>query len=116
MHTEDYDPTSTGRTELSLVDLGFELPVSGTDAVSGWSNGTSYGDPDAALDRVVAHWFNLPAGTGLPTWQPVQVMERRYWWPPDAVCTRQTDGRSRWTFAPTTRPSSLACIRPTSTS
>ncbi|MEU5629826.1 hypothetical protein [Streptomyces tendae] len=42
------------RTELSLLGLGFELPVSGTDAVSGWSKGTSYGDPDAALDRVVA--------------------------------------------------------------
>ncbi|NEB11288.1 hypothetical protein G3I32_21020 [Streptomyces coelicoflavus] len=52
------------RTELSLLDLGFELPVSGTDAVSGWSKGTSYGDPDAALDRVVAHWFNLPRWHG----------------------------------------------------
>ncbi|PAK26229.1 hypothetical protein CJD44_11540 [Streptomyces sp. alain-838] len=62
--TEDYDPTSTDRTELSLLDLGFELPVSGTDAVSGTSNGTSYGDPDAALDRVVAHWFNLPRWHG----------------------------------------------------
>ncbi|MGW7569098.1 hypothetical protein ACWGJV_22825 [Streptomyces tendae] len=64
LHTEDYDPTSTDRTELSLLDLGFELPVSGTDAVSGWSKGTSYGDPDAALDRVVAHWFNLPRWHG----------------------------------------------------
>ncbi|MBQ0885268.1 hypothetical protein KBZ94_09985 [Streptomyces sp. RM72] len=42
------------RTELSLLGLGFELPVSGTDAASGWSNGTSYGAPDAALERVVA--------------------------------------------------------------
>lgn len=64
LHTEDYDPTSTDRTELSLLDLGFELPVSGTDAVSGWSKGTSYGDPDATLDRVVAHWFNLPRWHG----------------------------------------------------
>ncbi|MBU8553027.1 hypothetical protein IMX12_30125 [Streptomyces sp. Babs14] len=52
------------RTELSLLGLGFELPISGTDAASGWSNGTSYGDPDAALERVVAHWFNLPRWHG----------------------------------------------------
>ncbi|MFG2926717.1 hypothetical protein ACGFYA_35110 [Streptomyces sp. NPDC048305] len=64
LRTEDYDPTSMDRTELSLLDLGIELPVSARDAVSGWSNGTSYGDPTAPLDRVVAHWFNLPQWHG----------------------------------------------------
>ncbi|MGW4024670.1 hypothetical protein [Streptomyces sp. NPDC005009] len=64
LHTEDYGLVSTGGTELSLLDLGIELPVSGTDAASGWSNGTSYGDPAAALHRVVAHWFNLPRWHG----------------------------------------------------
>ncbi|MFC6512200.1 hypothetical protein ACFQFR_04115 [Streptomyces goshikiensis] len=52
------------RTELSLLDLGIELPVSARDAVSGWSNGTSYGDRTAPLDRLVAHWFNLPRWRG----------------------------------------------------
>lgn len=64
LRTEDYDPTSMDRTELSLVDLGIGLPVSARDAVSGWSNGTSYGDPTAPLDRVVTHWFNLPRWRG----------------------------------------------------
>jgi hypothetical protein len=64
LHTEDYDPTYAESTELSLLDLGIELPVSARDAVSGWSNGTSYGDPTAPLDRVVAHWFNLPRWRG----------------------------------------------------
>ncbi|HEY8985309.1 MAG TPA: hypothetical protein VIU15_37755 [Streptomyces sp.] len=52
------------RTQLSLFGLGIELPVSARDAVSGWSNGTSYGDPTAPLDRLVAHWFNLPRWHG----------------------------------------------------
>ncbi|MYV47047.1 hypothetical protein [Streptomyces sp. SID2888] len=64
LHTEDHDLTSTDRTELSLLDLGFELPAFARDSVSGWSNGTSYGDPTAPLDRVVAHWFNLPRWYG----------------------------------------------------
>ncbi|MDX3714743.1 hypothetical protein PV733_38610 [Streptomyces europaeiscabiei] len=64
LHTEDYDPISADRTELSLLDLDFELPVSARDAASGWSNGTSYGDPTSALDRVVAHWINLPRWHG----------------------------------------------------
>ncbi|GAB2331386.1 hypothetical protein STREPTOSP366_65350 [Streptomyces variabilis] len=51
---------SMDRTELSLPDLGIELPVRETDALSGWSGGTSYGDATVPLDRVVAHWFNLP--------------------------------------------------------
>ncbi|MGW4730143.1 hypothetical protein ACWEQC_13395 [Streptomyces shenzhenensis] len=64
LDTEDYDLTSTDRTELSLLDLGFKLPVLARDAVSGWSNGVSYGDSAAPLDRVVAHWFNLPRWHG----------------------------------------------------
>jgi hypothetical protein len=64
LRTEDHDLTSMDRTELSLLDLGFELPASPRNAVSGWSNGTSYGDPIAPLDRVVAHWFNLPRWHG----------------------------------------------------
>ncbi|CAM5656272.1 MULTISPECIES: hypothetical protein [Streptomyces] len=64
LHTEDYDVTSMDRTALSLLDLGFELPVLARDAVSGWCNGAFYGDPAAALDRVVAHWFNLPRWRG----------------------------------------------------
>lgn len=64
LHTESYDLASTDKTQLSLLDLGFELPVFARDAVSGWSNGTSYGDPTAPLDRVVAHWFNLPRWHG----------------------------------------------------
>lgn len=64
LRTEDYYPTSVYRTGLSLIELGFELPVSARDGASGWSNGTSYGDPTAPLDRVVAHWFNLPRWHG----------------------------------------------------
>lgn len=64
VQTEDHDPASTERTGLSLLELGFELPVSARDTVSGWFNGTSYGDPTAPLDRVVAHWFNLPRWHG----------------------------------------------------
>ncbi|MEU6026945.1 hypothetical protein ABZ825_07980 [Streptomyces tauricus] len=64
IQTEDHDPASMDRTGLSLLELGFELPVSARDTVSGWSNGTSYGDPTAPLDRVVAHWFNLPRWHG----------------------------------------------------
>lgn len=41
VQTEDHDLTSTDRTELSLLELGFELPVSARDTASGWSNGTS---------------------------------------------------------------------------
>lgn len=64
LHSEDYDPTYAESTELSLLDLGIELPVSSRGAMSGWSNGTSYGDPTAPIDRVVAHWFNLPRWRG----------------------------------------------------
>ncbi|GLF95562.1 hypothetical protein [Streptomyces yaizuensis] len=52
------------RTELFLLARGIELPVQSLDAISGISNGTSYGDPAAPLSRVVAHWFNLPRWHG----------------------------------------------------
>ncbi len=64
MQPEVHDLASLDRTTLSLLDLGFDLPVVARDTVSGWSNGTSYGDPTAALNRVVAHWFNLPRWRG----------------------------------------------------
>ncbi|MFH9468714.1 hypothetical protein ACH4LT_15705 [Streptomyces clavifer] len=64
LHYEDHDLTPTDQTELSLLDLGFDLPVFARDAVSGWCNGASYGDPTAPLDRLVAHWFNLPRWHG----------------------------------------------------
>ncbi|MFG2593702.1 hypothetical protein [Streptomyces sp. NPDC048438] len=64
LHNEDHDLTSTDQTELSLLDLGFDLPVFARDAASGWCNGASYGDPTVPLDRVVAHWFNLPRWHG----------------------------------------------------
>ncbi|MFG2593040.1 hypothetical protein [Streptomyces sp. NPDC048438] len=64
LQTEDYDLASTDQVGLSLLDRGFELPVLARDAVSGWCNGVSYGDPTAPLDRVVAHWFNLPRWHG----------------------------------------------------
>ncbi|QQC92633.1 hypothetical protein [Streptomyces alfalfae] len=60
LRTEEHDPFRVDTDTLRLSDRGIELPVFSTSAVSGWSNGTSFGDPTAALSRVVAHWFNLP--------------------------------------------------------
>lgn len=36
------------------------LPGYVRDADGGWSNGTTFGSDNAPLDRVIAHWFNLP--------------------------------------------------------
>lgn len=33
-------------------------------ASDGWSNGGEFGDPDARISHVVAHWFNLPNWIG----------------------------------------------------
>ncbi len=36
------------------------LPGTWRGGSDGWSNGTAIGDADAPLQRIVAHWFNLP--------------------------------------------------------
>lgn len=37
-----------------------EIPVHVWDGNGGWSNGATLGRADASLQRITAHWFNLP--------------------------------------------------------
>ncbi|MGW9369282.1 hypothetical protein ACWGVR_04590 [Streptomyces xanthophaeus] len=41
-----------------------ELPAQHRNHEEGWSNGAPLGDPQAPLQRLIAHWFNLPAIRG----------------------------------------------------
>ncbi|UCA51103.1 hypothetical protein LEL86_18275 [Streptomyces sp. WA6-1-16] len=41
-----------------------ELPAQHRNHEEGWSNGASLGDPHASLQRLIAHWVNLPALRG----------------------------------------------------
>ncbi|MGW7523038.1 hypothetical protein [Streptomyces sp. NPDC054783] len=57
-------PGFANRDEVSLTLRrpmgGMSMPGVPRNIDGGWSNGASFGDPNAPLTRVVVHWFNLP--------------------------------------------------------
>lgn len=40
------------------------LPVGVRGRFDGWTNGAVLGDPSAPLQRIIAHWFNVPRFSG----------------------------------------------------
>jgi hypothetical protein len=59
-----------GKVELRSYARGIE---------GGWSNGATFGDDRAPLDRVIAHWFNLPNWHGPLPLEEIVGTEHRQW-------------------------------------
>lgn len=61
-------PQFTNQPAVTLVlrrrDVDVLLPGVPRGIGGGWSNGTVAGRPDVPLNRIVAHWFNLPRWSG----------------------------------------------------
>ncbi|MFI2434541.1 hypothetical protein [Streptomyces sp. NPDC018693] len=80
------DGASPGFANRDEVDLILHRPMGdmimpgvprNTDG--GWSNGASFGNPGASLNRLVVHWFNLPN-----------------WHGPMGLVARTADGEQEW--------------------
>jgi hypothetical protein len=59
---EPTDAVQPAEVTLKLRRRGgdMQVPAAGRGINQGWSNGAVYGRPDTPLQRIVAHWFNLP--------------------------------------------------------
>lgn len=63
-----------------------KLPAWVRGGSDGWSNGGEFGEPDARISRVLAHWFNLPNWIGPVALSMVKGDGYQHVW------------RGRWTF------------------
>ncbi|MFB9372308.1 hypothetical protein [Kitasatospora albolonga] len=79
------------RSDVSLVlhrqDGNMQLQGVPRDNDGGWSNGAVFGDADAPLKRIVAHWFNVPRLRGSVDLKQ-ETSDGAYSW----------QGRARWRF------------------
>ncbi len=53
---------------------GYEWGIDG-----GWSNGATFGSDNAPLDRIIAHWFNLPNWHGPELLETTEAGVNRQW-------------------------------------
>ena len=75
-----------------------ELPSYAWGIDGGWSNGAIFGSDSAPLDRVIAHWFNLPNWHGPELLETTEVGINRQWYGRLAL---KVDG---WTITLDVRP------------
>jgi hypothetical protein len=78
------NPTSKAGEPVKLLlqrsEGEFLLPGHARLWDEGWSNGATSGDQDSQLERIVAHWFNLPNwNSPIPLAVMTDQNERRQW-------------------------------------
>ena len=64
---------------LHRPDGDVELPSYAWGFDGGWSNGTIFGSDNAPLDRLIAHWFNLPNWHGPELLETTEAGINRQW-------------------------------------
>ncbi|WP_433891362.1 hypothetical protein [Streptomyces sp. CA-111067] len=75
------------------------IPVKVRGPFDGWMNGTALGDPAAPLQRIIAHWFNIPRFPGQQNLAEHTGQGDRMW--SDGRWVHEVDG---WTITIDVRP------------
>jgi hypothetical protein len=83
---------------LHRPDGDVELPSYAWGFDGGWSNGAIFGSDNAPLDRLIAHWFNLPNWHGPELLKTTEAGINRQW---RGRLTLKVDG---WTVRLDVRP------------